>query len=214
MLAPPFHAAGDEPFWRLEIADGWFVFKRSGLPEIEAPMVQPVKAGGADTFDSLPLKIAIKREVCSTLNGENGQASVIVSFDGIEYGGCGFAGETGASDSGVNAVIVEAISEIDACLDRLGQQALVTGIYAREGGRTALGLRTHIGSLYECAVESDGSTIAFLDPIEIAAANAWMTSRMRFLRSGAASRPNCEGVEDVTGGDAVLGWHVPASCRL
>ncbi len=50
-LAPPFYAGGEEPFWRLDIIDGWFSFKRSGLPEIEAPMVQPTKANGADVFE-------------------------------------------------------------------------------------------------------------------------------------------------------------------
>jgi hypothetical protein len=41
VLQPPFYAAGDEPFWRLELADGWFLFQRSGLAQIEAQIPQP-----------------------------------------------------------------------------------------------------------------------------------------------------------------------------
>ena len=50
VLAPPFYAGGDEPAWKLDVGDGWFSFKRSGLPKIETQIVAPKKVNGADVF--------------------------------------------------------------------------------------------------------------------------------------------------------------------
>ncbi len=65
-MPPPFYAAGEEPDWRVDIEDGWFSFKPSGLAVIEAPLVQPVKEGGADVFNTPPLKVSIKKLACQT----------------------------------------------------------------------------------------------------------------------------------------------------
>ena len=92
VLSPPFYAAGDEPFWKLDIIDGWFVFRRSGLAEIEAPIVQPTQAGGADVFDTPPLKVTIRRRACETEQGGRGDISAQVVFDEVEYDGCAFGG--------------------------------------------------------------------------------------------------------------------------
>src|SRR5690349_19177534 len=48
VMQPPFYAAGEEPNWRIDIEDGWFSFKRSGLPAVEAPLAQPTRENGAD----------------------------------------------------------------------------------------------------------------------------------------------------------------------
>ena len=212
VLAPPFYAAGDEPFWKLDIVDGWFVFRRSGLAEIEAPLVQPTGAGGIDIFETPPLKVSLKREPCETAQGSQGGVSARVTLDEIEYGGCAFGGASAGASAEATAVI-EALAAIDACLAKLDQPALVTAVYPREGERTAVALRAQDGSLHECAVEADGQTIAFLDPIEPRAAGAWM-SRMRFLRTGIADAITCAGAEDVRSGDTVVGRLLAKACRI
>jgi uncharacterized membrane protein len=212
LLAPPFYAAGDEPFWRLDIADGWFVFKRSGLPEIEAPMVAPKRAGGADVFDTPPLLLTIKREACETDAGGRGDFSAVISFDENDYGGCAFSGAAGGSKEA--GAVADALTAVDACLAKLGEPALVTGIYAREGGRTGLGLRTKNGSLYECAAEAGGGEIAFLDQVEPRAAKPYMTSQMRFLRDGVSPETKCEGAEDVKAGEQVIGRLLASKCKF
>jgi uncharacterized membrane protein len=212
LLAPPFYAAGDEPFWRLDIADGWFVFKRSGLPEIEAPMLAPRREHGADIFDTPPLILTVTREPCETSEGGHGDISAVVNFDGSDYGGCAFAGAAGGSAQAV--AVLDALPAIDACLAKLGEPALVTGIYAREGNRTGLGLRTRNGAIYECAAEPGGNEIAFLDQIEPRAAKSYMTSQMRFLRDGVSPETKCEGAEDVKSTDKVIGRLLTSKCKF
>jgi len=209
VLSPPFYAAGDEPFWKLDIVDGWFVFRRSGLAEIEAPLVQPAQAGGADVFDTPPLKVTIRRKACETEQGGRGDISAQVVFDEVEYDGCAFGGSAGVSPE-ANAVL-DALVSIDACLAKMEEPALVTATYPREEGRTAVALRTKIGSMFECGVEPDGKTIAFLDPIEQRA--SWMT-RMRFLRKGTADGTKCDDAEEVRSGDTVIGRLLTKACRF
>jgi uncharacterized membrane protein len=211
-LAPPFYAGGEEPSWRLDIVDGWFVFKRSGLPEIEAPMVQPTKAGGSDVFDSPPLKISIKREACQTDEGGHGDASAVVAFDGNDFDGCAFSGQSTATSPEASTV-AESVALIDACLGKLGEPALVTAVYPREGGRTGVGLRSKDGSLYECAVEPDGREIAYLDPIEPRDVKSWM-SKMRFLRAGVSDATKCPDAEEVKAENKVLGRLLTPKCKF
>jgi uncharacterized membrane protein len=210
-LAPPFYAGGEEPAWRLDIIDGWFSFKRSGLSEIEAPMVQPTKENGGDVFDTPPLKVIIKRGSCEA-EGSQGDATAQVSFDGVDYSGCAFGGQSSAG-SPEAATVMQSIVLIDACLAKLNEPAVVTAIYPREGERTAVGLRSKDGIVYECAVEPSSQDIAYLDPIEPRDVKSWM-SRMRFLRAGVSDAAKCEGAEDVKSGDAVLGRLLTAKCKF
>jgi uncharacterized membrane protein len=212
-LPPPFYAAGDEPFWRLDLIDGWFVFKRSGLPEIEAPITPPASRNGADVFDAPPLSISIRPGACEVEAGELGVATALVTLDGVEFSGCAFSGQS-ASGSAEAAAVIEALPAIDACLAKLGEPALVTSIYPREGGRTALGLRVGNGSLFECAAEAGGNEIAFLDPIEPGAAGPWLASRMRFQREGIGASSDCPDAEDVRMGDTVVGRLLTQRCKF
>jgi uncharacterized membrane protein len=215
ILPPPFYAAGEEPFWRLDIEDGWFTFKRSGLAVIEAPLVQPARTGGADVFDTPPLKVTIRREGCDTSGGGHTDIAAVVTFDDIEFGGCAFGGAAGVAvaNSAEAATVVESVKVIDACLARLGDPALVTAVYPREGERTAVALRARDGSIYECAVEPDGSTIAFLDAMEPRSAGPWM-SRMRFLRAGVADSVKCADAAEVRDGDKTLGRLLSKTCKF
>src|SRR5262249_49407364 len=96
LLQPPFYAAGDEPFWRLELADGYFLFQRSGLAQIEAPIPQPKREKGADVFAAAPLTVRIKHEPCETDGGGKTDTSAVVTFDNTDYEGCAFAGAEAA----------------------------------------------------------------------------------------------------------------------
>lgn len=211
LLQPPFYAAGDEPYWRLELADGWFLFQRSGLAQIEAQITSPKREKGADVFSAPPLTVKVKREACETDGGGKAGASAVVSFDGVDYEGCAFAGAE-AADSPEAAAIVDAIGTVDACLARLGDPALVTGIYPREGGRTAVALREKNGSQFECAAEPGGKEIAFLDPVEQGAAAPYMTA-MRFVREGVAAAA-CADAKEVRSGNVVLGRLLTAKCKF
>jgi uncharacterized membrane protein len=166
VLQPPFYAAGQEPYWRLNIEDGWFVFRRSGLPEIEAPIPQPKKVGGADVFETPPLKVSIKRAACETSEGQKGDVVAIVSFDDNDYDGCAYGGAQQAAGASAEAELVSgAVKVIDACLKKASEPALITAIYPREGDRMAAAVKTKDGTLYECAVEPSGE-IAFFDEQE------------------------------------------------
>lgn len=213
VIKPPFYAAGQEPYWRLQIDDGWFVFKRSGLPEIEAPMTQPKKVAGADVFETPPLVVTIKRGACETSEGQHGDISALVKFEDTDFDGCAYAGQLSQGVSAEASAVVDDIKVVDACLAKLGQPALVTSIYPREGGRTAAALKTKDGTLYECGVEPDGGKIAFLDEIEPGSEGAWM-KKMRFLRVGQSDATKCDGAEEVKAGDKVLGRLLTAKCKF
>jgi hypothetical protein len=166
-------------------------------------------------FDTPPLRIAITRQACETAAGVSGELAALVTFDTLEFGGCAFAGggASAVANSAEAAIVAESVKAIDTCLAKLGEPALVTGVYPREGERTAVAMRAKNGIVYECAVESDGSTIAFLDAVESRSAGPWM-SRMRFLRSGVSDATKCDGAEEVRAGDTPLGRLLPKSCKF
>lgn len=217
---PPFHAAGDEPYWRLDMADGWFVFQRAGLPDIEAPMNEPQSGAGQDTFDTPPLQVLIRREACETASLSS-QISARVTFDSTEYSGCVFEGAETAPAEAMNggatgastALIADALPAVDACLARLGETAIVTSIYPRGSDRKAMGLKIRSGALYECAVEQTGE-IAFLDPVEADSAGSWMTSSMRFLREGQLVSATCAQAEEIRANGVLLGRMLPGNCKF
>ena len=212
VLQPPFSAAGQEPFWRLEIVDGWFEFRRSGLRAIEEPMTQPTRQGETDVFKAGALTVSIKREACETEQGGSGDFTAKVTFDGLDFDGCAFSGAL-VNASQEAAQVVDALGPIDACLAKLGQPALVTAVYPRQDGeQIALGLRAKNGQVFECATDAAGSAVAYLDPIEQGSQPAWM-SRMRFLREGTASA-SCEDAEEVRAGDKVIGRLLTKACKF
>ncbi|HEV7689698.1 MAG TPA: hypothetical protein VGO52_02705 [Hyphomonadaceae bacterium] len=211
LMQPPFYAAGEEPNWRIDIEDGWFSFKRSGLPGIDAPLVQPVRENGADVFDTPPLKVSIKKTTCQTESAGQAEYTVDVVLDGVSYEGCAFAGHSNGG-SPEAASVVENLAPIDACLKQLQKPALITAAFTRESERTGVGLRGKDGILYDCAVEKDG-TVAYLDPIEPSQAGPWMT-KMRFLRAGVADDAKCDGADEVRSGDTLIGRLLTPKCRF
>ena len=211
LMQPPFYAAGEEPDWRVDIEDGWFSFKRSGLPVIDAPLVQPVRENGADVFTTPPLKVSIKKTTCQTESAGQAEYTVEVRLDDVSFEGCAFSGHS-SGGSPEAASVIESLGPIDACLKELQKPALITAAFTRESERTGVGMRGRDGILYDCAVEKDGK-VAYLDPIEPSQAGAWM-SRMRFLRAGVADDAKCDGAEDVRSDDKVLGRLFTPKCRF
>lgn len=212
VLPAPFYAAGDEPFWRMEIVDGWFSFKRSGLRAIEEPLVQPRQENGADVFETGSLVVTIKREACSTEAGGSGEFSAKVTFDELNFDGCAFSGSVAASVEA--AAVVEALAPIDACLAQLGQPALATAVYPRQDGdQMAVGLRAKTGAMYECLTQVADASVLSLDPIEQGAQPAWM-NRMRFLREGVQASAACADAEEVRVGDQVVGRLLGRACKF
>jgi uncharacterized membrane protein len=212
VLAPPFYAAGQEPFWRLEINDGWFEFRRSGLPVIEEPLVQPTQDNGADVFATGALKVSIKHEACETDQGDKSDYTAKVTFDELDFDGCASGGQVAASPEA--SVVADGLASIDACLAKLGQPAVVTAVYPRQDGeQKAVALRARTGQLYECATDAAGTTVAYLDPIERGAEETWM-SRMRFLRATVTTTATCDKAEDVRAGDQLVGRLLAKGCKF
>lgn len=214
VIQPPFYGVGDEPFWRLDIVDGWFSFKRSAMRAIDEPMVQPTKDGEADVFQSGSLKIVVRRDACMT-GGQPAEIAAEVTYDDIAYVGCIFPAPTASVATSPEATsVVQGIASVDACLAKLGQSALVTGIAPRQDGATmSVALRARNGTVYECGADVSSGEILYLDPMEVGAQAQWMT-RMRFLRDGVTGTAPCEKGEEVRAGDQVLGRMLADSCRF
>ncbi len=213
VLPAPFYAAGDEPAWRMEIVDGWFSFKRSGLRAIEEPLVQPRQDNGADVFETGSLSVTIRREACSTESGGGGEFSAKVTFDELNFDGCAFSGSF-VNASAEAATVIESLAPIDACLAQLGQPALATAVYPRQDGeQVAVGLRARTGALYECLTQVSDASVLSLDPIEQGAQPAWM-NRFRFLREGVQTSAQCTDAEEVRVGDQVVGRLLARGCKF
>jgi uncharacterized membrane protein len=212
VLPAPFYAAGVEPFWRMEIIDGWFSFKRSGLRAIEEPLVQPRQENGADVFETGSLVVTIKREACSNEQGGGGEFTAKVRFDDLDFDGCAFSGSVAASAEA--ATVIEALAPIDACLAQLGQPALATAVYPRQDGeQMAVGLRAKTGALYECLTQVSDAAVLSLDPIEQGGQPAWM-NRFRFLREGTPAAAQCPDAEEVRVADKVVGRLLGRACKF
>lgn len=212
---PPFYAAGDEPAWRLDIADGWFSFVRGGsLRTIDEPMIQPVKDGAADVFEAGSLTIVIEREACQA-GGQSSELAAEVTFADDKFSGCVFTARAPDVATSPEAVAVTgAVRLVDACLANLGQPALVTGVVPRQdGAQTSVALRARNGTLFECGAETATAAILYLDPIEVGAQAQWM-NRMRFVREGVAVSAPCPDAEEVRSGDQVLGRMFSLACKF
>jgi uncharacterized membrane protein len=214
VLAPPFYASGDEPFFRLEIIDGWFSFKRSAMRAIEEPLVDPRKENGADVFETGGLKVHISSSQCET-QGRQSEFIVTVTYDGVTYDGCAFMGSTAAvANTEEAAMVAESVDAVDACLKELGQPALITGIVPRQDGEVkAMALRAKNGALFECGVTTANSAIAYLDAIEQGSQMGWM-SQMRFLREGVVATAPCAEGQDVRNGETLLGRMLAKACKF
>ena len=224
-IQPPFYAAGREPGWQLDIEDGWFVFRRLGLPEIDTQVVPPVQDGEADLFDSNTFRLTLTPGSCSSPEdgaAVKGQAEVL--FEGVTFTGCVYEGESLAGDVNDSVVwtddIFARLIEIDACLaaveDGHGlstQELVVTSVFPRDGGATGVALKANRGRYFECASNSLGD-VSFADPLDEANLADWMDVGGHFLRLADAPPPeNCLEAEPVEVDGVTLGYLLEDACK-
>lgn len=92
-----FHAAGQEPFWRLEIAKGNSIrFVRLGEADVLTPAPRPAKdpRTGAVVYhaitDANELRVVIDQTPCAdVMSGKPFATTVTVALNGGTYRGCG-----------------------------------------------------------------------------------------------------------------------------
>lgn len=228
-VKPPFYAAGREPYWRLDLESGWFVFKRLGLPAIEAPIVAPAASGASDVFTSEALQLTLTPGACAQAQvGERTEGEAEILFEDVVYSGCVYAGESPAAEIDPAAdewtkTIALHVIEIDACLSALEarrgldvETAVITAVYPREGDVTGVVLRSLDGQMFDCGVNALGD-IKFADPLNVNAAADWMKGPDRFVRSENEAPPrSCLDAQPVISDDTdgVLGYLLPAQCQV
>jgi|GEM_PF-1442848 len=230
-IKPPFYAAGQEPFWRLELNDGWFIFQRLGLPEIEAQISAPNRVDGVEEFDLDGIKISIKAGACPNAQAnEPVRGSITLVHDEVSYQGCVYRGatqdgeaveavETSSSSKWTNEIGIYAI-EVDECLKALdGIQAgasarsYVSAMNAKNDGKTAFVLRTRKGNDYLCLALTAGG-VESIEPLANSKREDWMNVSGRFMRVESGPPPRaCLDAEAVMVDGHLTGYLLPRNCR-
>lgn len=92
-----FRALGQEPFWKLDIVPGrWMYFELVGTDPISTPVPEAQTADGQTVYHAITeahdLEVEIEPTVChDSMSGEAFDATVTVTLDGAVYQGCGRA---------------------------------------------------------------------------------------------------------------------------
>ena len=231
-IKPPFYAAGQEPFWRLELNDGWFVFQRLGLPEIEAQINTPKRVEGADEFELEGLKISIKAGACTNAQAnEPVRGAITLVHDEVSYQGCVYRGatqdgeasenvaETGETSNWTNEIGIYAI-EVDECLKALdgiqegaSNRSYVSAMNVQDDGKTAFVLRTRNGNDYLCYALTTGG-VDEIEALSKSEREAWMNVSGRFMRVESGPPPRaCLDAEAVIVDGHLTGYLLPRNCR-
>ncbi|MFC7291163.1 hypothetical protein [Hirschia litorea] len=230
-IKPPFYAAGQEPFWRLELNDGWFIFQRLGLPEIEAQVGEPSKENGTDVFTLDGMTISITSGACENAQAnEQVRGAISVIHDEVVYQGCVYRGETQTVDAEADPEEAESSNwtreigiyaiEADYCLEALEAQyedasrkALVTAMQPREEGLTAFVLETAKRNEFICIAKDTGG-VESIEPLEGSKKKDWMNVSGRFLRVESGPPPRaCLKAEAVLVDNQLTGYLLPRNCR-
>lgn len=231
VVDPPFYAAGQEPFWRLELNNGWFVFQRLGLPEIEAKISAPEKSDGADSFVLEAMTISIRAGECVNAQAnEPVRGSITVFHDDVSYHGCVYKGETQAEapsesvDEAANSNWTKEIGiyaiESDACFraldeisDGASRKAMVTAMQSRDEGLTAFVLQTAKNNQYLCIAREAGG-VESMDALSDVKREDWMNVSGRFMRVESGPPPRaCLDAEAVMVDNQLTGYLLPRNCR-
>ncbi|MBB34241.1 MAG: hypothetical protein CME88_15110 [Hirschia sp.] len=225
-IKQPFYAAGREPYWTLDVEEGWFVFKRTNLPEIESPITAPTQLGATDVFESDSLTVQMTPGACEAAQvGESPLGGATVEFENLSFSGCVYRGKSpdlaaGPRATGWTQEVALRIIEIDACLEALqARQSIdpdtvaITAIYPRETNTIGVVARQSNGRIFECGANSMGE-IKFADALDARAAADWMKGPERFLRMSDAPPPEgCLEAEPVESDGAILGYLLNQSCN-
>lgn len=182
----PILATGSEPFWTLEIGTDWIVFNRPGLPLIEVPMVDPEQTEKQAQLASGEVSITVVQEAC---NGDADGRTVRLTFEEVEYLGCvGAADGPGAlTEPEMSAWVgsVEThVDAIDVCLEAAGRARLVRNVFPREEGVVGILLSDQFGQLQDCGVETETSTLLFINPLGAGGLDGFLDGNAAFLRTG------------------------------
>lgn len=230
-IKPPFYAAGQEPFWRLELNDGWFIFQRLGLPEIEAEVPVPSKVSGADVFALDSMTVSITPGNCENAQvNEQVRGEISVVHEEVTYQGCVYRGATqsvdsdAAQDEAENSNWTKEIGiyaiETDYCMQALeaegegaSRKALVTAMQSRSEGLTAFVLETAKRNEYICIAKDTGG-VESIEPLEGSKKKDWMNVSGRFLRVESGPPPRaCLKAEAVLVDNQLTGYLLPRNCR-
>ncbi len=231
-IQPPFYGAGREPFWRLELNGGWFVFQRLGLAEIEIPAIAPETLDGADIFHSEVITIEMKPGVCpSAQDNEQVVGALNVTYDEVVYSGCVYSGETaqvgvdgispGDSKSSWKTDLAIFAYEIDTCLNALegvkegaSNKALISATDTLKDGSTAFVLDAANGQLYDCAAFPNGEVgyIKAVSRNDVAERISSKNGRFYRVESGAPPR-SCLEAEAIMQDNQLIGYLLPGRCR-
>jgi uncharacterized membrane protein len=159
--AKGFNAYGlEEPFWTVEVTEGWATFTRPGLESVEGSPTQTVTTAGASVkFADAELRLSAK--ACTDSTGRSLPFTAQVYYDGGVYSGCAQQG-AGVGSGDWTAFVPEMLPAIDACLARTAQKPVqVSFAYqADEEGGVAVRLRDAEGGRYECVAAADGSEVS------------------------------------------------------
>lgn len=229
-IKPPFYGAGQEPFWRLELNDGWFIFQRLGLPEIEAMVVAPEKTDEGDVFNLDGVTITMKVGSCSNAQAnEPVRGAITLVHDEVSYQGCVYRGATQSEDPSEAASDTNSSNwtrdigifaiEVDACmraLDKLSanasKKAVVTAMQ-RASGQTTFVVETGRRNEFLCLAKDTGGIESF-EALEKKNKQDWMNASGRFMRVESGPPPRaCLDAKPVIVDNQLTGYLLPRSCR-
>jgi uncharacterized membrane protein len=208
-----FSAFGvQEPFWTVEVTDGWVTFIRPGLQPIEGSPERTVTSEGA-SIRFADAELRLEQRACAGPNGASLPFVARVFYAGEAYQGCARTGAAGSLAQWTD-FIPEMLAAIDACIARANARPVqVTFAYqADEEDGVAVRIRDGEGGRYECTARANGSEVTALDALPDSD-RLEQEGRVMFLRTG-QSMPAaaCPAAPLMAPTGEVLGQVVPRSC--
>ncbi len=161
-----FEAAGEEPYWTMDVLQDWVSFTRLNLPAIGAlPGKRRIGANGM-ALDAGPLSVVLSPGPCTTSSGDVHEFNAVVRHDGVLYEGCArpLVGERVSAGWSTN--LAELMPAIATCMTRVKEPpARVTIAYQDADGEISVRLLQDDGGRYECITRKAGSEIRYFDVI-------------------------------------------------
>lgn len=208
----PIIVLGEEPAWEARFEAGWIEFERPGLPLVEVPLPDlPAPSSGILSFKAGNVLVTITEDGCETAAGSLG---VQISFDEVEYEGCGRARnstDTEVAEVSWQDLISDHVTAIDACLSEADGLRFIRALYPREEDTVGMILVDELGRYEECGAQTSTGEISFFDPVMPDQADMWIDGPGMFARSGKS--PECDSVSS-QGGVQIgeIGTLHPAGC--
>lgn len=167
-----FEAAGEEPFWTMDVLQEWVSFARLNLPGVGGlPGKRRFGAKGM-ALDAGPLSLVISNGPCTATSGDVHEFNAVVRHDGVLYQGCArhLVGER--VSAGWSGNLLELMPAITTCMGRVKEApARVTIAYENADGEKdsereiSVRLLQEDGGRYECITRKAGSEIRYFEVI-------------------------------------------------